>query len=231
MIPVTKATFLSLFFLIFALLPVLLAWNQGVPVQSAYHGAVLYVSLAAFGILLGLFWLSRLLPANVTITKPVSILRWHKVLAYVAGLVILLHPVLIVSRRFWAGESDAFGNLLMMLGAPSLRPAIAAWGVLMMIAVLCLVRRAFHPRLWCVLHGGLSGGFAALATGHVVAVGRHSDGAMSVLWVLLAAGGIAALLHSYISRRSKPGRKETSKEPGVTLLPASQKSCGGRKPG
>ena len=48
------------------------------------------------------------------------------------------------------------------------------------------------------MHGLLSAVFAGLATWHVVAVGRHSNTAMSLFWIVLAGGAVAALLSSYL---------------------------------
>ena len=196
-----KAPFLVLFFAVFALVPVFLAWGQGVPVRSTYQSVILFVSLTAFGILLGEFWLSRLLPNNVVQMKASGIARWHRVIGYVAGAVVLPHPVLIVSRRFWVEESNPVDNLLIILRTPSLRMGIAAWILLVLIIVLCFVRRSFRGRTWRVLHGVLSVGFAGLATCHVVALGRHSDLVMSVFWIVLAGGSIIALLLRYLPKR------------------------------
>jgi predicted ferric reductase len=196
--PMKKSIFLPLFLLSFALVPVFLAWNQDVPVRFVYQGAVLFVSMAAFGVLLGQFWLSRLWPSSLPKIRFGSLLRWHKVIGYTAGVIMLVHPVLMIARRFWVQESQPLDNLLIMLRAPALLPAIAAWILLALIVVLSLVRRHFPGRSWRILHGLLSSGFAGLATWHVVAVGRHSNTAMSAFWIVLAAAAIAALLLSYV---------------------------------
>ena len=52
-----------------ALVPVFLAVNQDVPAGSSYMQIVLFLSLAAFGLVLGQFWLSRLLPQSVAKTR------------------------------------------------------------------------------------------------------------------------------------------------------------------
>ena len=118
-----KPLFLFLFLLFFAAIPVLLAWNQNVPTRFVTRAIVLFVSISAFGLLLGQFWLTRLLPRNMTEMKVSRLLRWHKAIGYAACVVILLHPILLIARRFWVQESNPVDNLLLMLRAPALLPA------------------------------------------------------------------------------------------------------------
>ena len=193
-----KTPFVVAYLLLMALMPVFLAVNQGVPAGSAYGQAVLFLSLAAFGLVLGQFWLSRILPRSVAKIKPDVVIRWHKIVGYSAVGFLLIHPVLMVARRFWVQESDPTENLILVLRAPALQPAIVAWVVMVLLGVLSLVRRRFRPKSWRILHGLLSAVFAGLATWHVVAVGRHSTTAMSVFWIALAGGAVAALLSSYL---------------------------------
>ncbi len=60
-------TLVVVFVLVMALAPVFLALNQGVPAGSLYKQAVLLLSLAAFGSVLGQFWLSRLFRGGGTV--------------------------------------------------------------------------------------------------------------------------------------------------------------------
>ena len=108
-----------------------------------------------------------------------------------------IHPVLMIARRFWVQESDPFDNLILMLRAPALLPAIVAWGLLAVVGMLSLARHHLRPTSWRVLHGLLSAVFVGLATWHVVTVGRHSNAAMSAFWIVLAAGAVGALFLSY----------------------------------
>jgi len=193
-----KTQFIVVYLLLMALVPVFLAANQDVPAGSSYLQIVLFLSLAAFGLVLGQFWLSRLLPRSVAKIKPAVVLRWHKIVGYSAVGFLLIHPVLMVARRFWAQESDPTENLILMLRAPALQPAFVAWVVMVLLGVLSLARRRFRPKSWRILHGLLSAGFAGLATWHVVAVGRHSNPAMSLFWIALAGFAVWAQLRSYM---------------------------------
>lgn len=200
------------FLSLMALVPVFLAVNQAVPAGSVFKQVVLILSLASFGLVLGQFWLSRAGSRNATTVKPAVMLRWHRIVGYSAGGFLLIHPVLMIARRFWVLESEPVDNLLLMLRAPALLPAIVAWVLLAALAGLSMARRRFRPKTWRVLHGLLSAGFAGLAVWHVVAVGRHSNTAMSVFWIALAVTAVGALLNSYLS---VPSKRPSKVEQGV----------------
>ena len=210
-----ESRFVVGYLLMVALVPVFLAVNQDVPAGSAYKQVVLFLSLAAFGLVLGQFWLSRLLPRSVAKTRPAVVLRWHKIVGYSAVGFLLIHPVLMIARRFWVQESDPIDNLLLMLRAPALLPAVVAWVVMALLGILSMNRMRFRPKSWRHFHGLLSAGFAGLATWHVVAVGRHSNTAMSLFWIVLAGGAVATLLSSYLpilSARTSTNNKGVAHE-------------------
>lgn len=193
-----RTPFVIAYLLLMVLVPISLAVNQDIPVGSAYKQVVLLLSLAAFGLVLGQFWLSRFLPRSVAKIRPAAVLRWHRIVGYSAVGFLLIHPVLMIARRFWVQESGPIDNLLLMLRAPALLPAVVAWLVMALLGVSSLVRRRIRPKSWRHFHGLLSVGFAGLATWHVVAVGRHSNTAMSLFWIALASGAVATLLSSYL---------------------------------
>jgi len=192
-----RTTPIVVFLSLMALLPVVLAVNQAVPAGSVFKQVVLLLSLAAFGLVLGQFWLSRFGSRNVATVKPAVVLRWHKIIGYSAGGFLLIHPVLMIARRFWVLESDPSDNLLLMLRAPAMVPAIVAWMLLALLVVFAFVRRGFPAKSRRLIHGLVSSGFAAMAVWHVVTVGRHSSAAMSAFWIILAAGAVGSLLFSY----------------------------------
>ncbi len=197
---------MPLFLLFFAAAPLFLAIAQDVPTRSDFQQWGLLVSLAAFGLMLGLFWLSRLMPKDAVNMKFSSTLRWHKYIGYAAGLVFLVHPLLMIARRFWAVESDPIYNLMLMLKSPLMLTGIMAWVLMIILVVLAFIRKIFSAKLFRYLHGMLSMAFTVLATWHVISVGRHSNLAMSVFWMVLAGGAVATLLLSYLKLFIKPTR-------------------------
>jgi len=206
-----KPPFIIALILFFALAPVYLAVIQKVPTRFVFQHVVLLLSLGAFGLVLGQFWLSRLLPRDAAGMPTAGVIRFHKIIGYTIGTFLLLHPGLMIARRFWVEESNPVDNLLLMLQSPALLPAIIAWGFLVLIVLLALppIRRSLRGRTWRMLHGLLSLAFVGLATWHVVAVGRHSNSAMSAFWLALAAGSMGVLLLSYLPSRLKTLNKTT----------------------
>ena len=206
-----KPPFIIALILFFALAPVYLAVIQNVPARSAFQQVVLLLSLGAFGLVLGQFWLSRLLPRDAAGIPTPGVIRFHKIIGSIIGAFLLLHPGLMIARRFWVEESNPLDNLALLLLAPALLPGIIAWVLLVAIVLLALppVRRCLRGSTWRRLHGLLSLTFVGLATWHVVAVGRHSSLAMSAFWIALAAGSLGALLLSYRPAHRKILTKST----------------------
>ena len=194
---------MPLFLLFFALAPVLLATTQDVPTQSTYQIVVLLVSVGAFGLMLGLFWLSRLMPENTVKIKYSSTLRWHKYIGYAAGLFFLIHPVLMIVRRFWVQESLPLDNLMLMIKSPLMLTGIVAWFLMIVLVVMAFVRETMPAKVFRYIHGLISIVFVGFATWHVVSIGRHSNAAMIAFWIALAAGAVATLLYSYLPIRPK----------------------------
>lgn len=193
---------MGLFLLFFAGAPVYLAEIQDVPTRFAFQHAVLLTSLAAFGLMLGLFWLSRLMPKDTVKMKYAATMRWHKYIGYVAGLFMLVHPVLMIVRRFKAVESNPVDNLILMIKSPLLLTGVIAWCLLVAFIVIAFFRKSMPAKIFRYVHGVMAIGFVGLSTWHVVSVGRHSNPAMSGFWIVLAGGAVGALLWSY-----KPVRK------------------------
>ena len=195
-----KWIFMPLYILVFALTPVLLAVTQKVPTQSTFQLVVLLSSVGAFGLMLGLFWLSRLLPRDSVNIKASSTLRWHKYIGYIAGTFFLVHPVLMIVRRFWVEASLPLDNLKLMLTSSLMRTGIIAWILLVIIILMAIVRKKIPGKIFRYLHGLLSVVFVAFATWHVLAIGRHSYAGLLAYWILLSGGAVVALLVSYFKQ-------------------------------
>lgn len=194
--------------LCFAATPVALASFQAVPTQSAFQHLVLLLSLMAFGLVLGQFWLSRRLARMPGGISMAGIHRIHRIIGYTTGAFFLLHPFLMVVRRFWVLESNPMHNFRELITAPAMLPAIAAWFFMIVMIILSAsgFRRALRPLNWRIAHGLLSSAFVAMATWHVVATGRHSNQMMSLFWIALTVWAVAPLLFSYLPN---PARRST----------------------
>lgn len=189
-----KRIFFPLFLLLFIAIPVGLAIGQDVYVRSTFQSAALLVSVAAFGIMLGLFWLTRLLPRGMVDAKLITLLKCHKVLGYLCGLFLLAHPVLMIARRFWAVESNPIDNFILLLRSPLMLPGIIAWALLLIIVLLALFRRALPAKLWRMQHRITSIALVLLASWHVLAVGRHNGLMLSIFWGVWTAAAVLIYL-------------------------------------
>jgi predicted ferric reductase len=198
-----KWLFIPGFLLFFALGPVHLASAQAVRYPSAYQHYVLLTTVAAFGLMLGLFWLSRLLPKGTVNMKLSSIMRWHTYIGYTTGLFFLIHPAMMLSRHLWRMDALPIQPLLLMFKSPRMLTGTLAWFLLMLLVVTALTRKAMPAKVFRSVHGLIGAVFTGLATAHVIQVGPHSSRTMSAFWMALAGVAVAALLLSYVSLYSK----------------------------
>jgi predicted ferric reductase len=101
-----------------------------------------------------------------------------------------------------------FGNLGIVLG-------LIAWVVMVVLGVSVFFRKNMIPhfklryRGWRYFHGGLAVSFTVLALWHSIALGRHTDIAMSVFLVALALLGFAMLAKLYLGGQPKASSART----------------------
>ena len=94
--------------------------------------------------------------------------------------------------------------------SPGVVLGIIAWCLMLILGVTSLLRNRLPMKYttWRAVHGVLAILFVVLATWHAIDLGRHTDRAMSVYMIVLAAGGILLLVKTYILKPSKD-RKDT----------------------
>ena len=156
--------------------------------------------------MLGQFFLARSNETLLSLFKPPQIQKVHKVIAYTAIGVIFLHPALIVLPRYLEGGIrpwDAFVTMITDCGNLGIVLGLVAWVVMVVLGVTVFFRKNLIPhftlryRGWRYFHGGLAVSFTVLALWHSIALGRHTDLAMSVFFVTLALLGFAMLAKLY----------------------------------
>ena len=129
-------------------------------------------------------------------------MAWHKTLGYAVCLILMVHPILMIARRFWVVESNPIENFKLLLSSPLLWPGITAWILLMTIMVSSFFRQHFDASTFRKLHGWLSILFVILAAWHVISMGRHSDIILSASWGLLAAIAVAGYFNRIFKKRT-----------------------------
>ncbi|MEP2533352.1 ferric reductase-like transmembrane domain-containing protein [Shimia sp.] len=191
---------------IFIGLPVLFYTMGDVPRRSAFKEALSVLTILAFMLMLGQFYLAR---SNVTLLalfKPQVIQRVHKYIAYTAIGFFLLHPFLIVLPRYFeAGVKpiDALITLLTTFDNLGVVLGLIAWGLMLVLGATAMFRMRMIKRFsikyrnWRYFHGALTVGFVGVALWHSIELGRHTDMTLSALMIALAAAGVALLLRLY----------------------------------
>lgn len=172
------------------------------------------ISLATVGALfvfLGQFYLSRANIVNIKGHKFSTVINFHKVLGYIAIIIIMLHPLLIVLPRYLEASLYIEDALLLMLtdfGSKGIILGMIAMILMLAIGVLSIIRTKLKIKYttWRYVHGSLSLTFALLATWHAVDLGRHMDTFLSTYTIIIASISIVFLIRLYFFNK-KPGVK------------------------
>lgn len=205
---------------IFAGLPLLFYALGDAPRRTLLKEAISVVTLLAFTMMLGQFFLARSNETLLSLFKPLQIQKVHKVIAYSAIAVIFLHPALIVVPRALEGGIkpwDAFVTMITDLGNLGIVAGLIAWIVMVVLGVTVFFRRKLIPhftlkyRGWRYFHGGLAVSFSLLALWHSIALGRHTDVPMAVFFLILAALGFAMLAQMYWGAAAQNAKTESAK--------------------
>lgn len=191
---------------VFIGLPLLLYALGDTPRRSVLKEAISLLTLMAFTMMLGQYFLARSNILLLSLFKPLQIQKFHKYIAYSAVTVILLHPVLIVLPRYFEGgvtPLDAFVTMITEVDNIGILLGIAAWLLLLILVLTAYFRRPLikrftnHYRGWRHFHGALVVSFTVLALWHSIALGRHTDVVMSAFLITLAIAGFALLARLY----------------------------------
>ena len=191
---------------VFIGLPLLFYTLGDVPRRSLLKESLSILTLLAFTLMLSQFFLARSNEALFTLFKPLRVQRVHKVIAYGAISVILLHPFLVVLPRYFeAGVKpvDAFVTMLTTFDNPGILLGLVAWTLLLVLGITALFRMRLIKRFkiryrnWRYFHGLLAVTFTVLGTWHAIELGRHTDTAVSTFFIAIALFGGALLARLY----------------------------------
>lgn len=210
--PVQRLTILVTL-IVFIGLPLLFYAQGEAPRRALLKEAISLATLLAFAAMLGQFFMARSNTWLLSVFKPPQIQKVHKYIAYTAVAVILAHPALIVLPRAFEGGIrpwDAFVTMITELGNLGIVFGLVAWVLLLVLVVTAFFRKPLikrlptHYRGWRYFHGGLAVSITALALWHAIALGRHTDILMSLLFLVLAFTGFGMLAKLYWAARPKP---------------------------
>ncbi|MBU2992889.1 ferric reductase-like transmembrane domain-containing protein [Octadecabacter sp. 1_MG-2023] len=204
---------------VFVGLPLLFYALGDAPRRTLLKEGLSLITLLAFTMMLGQFFLARSNETLLSLFKPPQIQKVHKVIAYSAITIIFVHPVLIVLPRYFEGGIkpwDAFVTMITDFGNPGIVLGLIAWVIMVVLGMTVFFRRKLIPKFtlkyrgWRYFHGALAVAFTVFALWHSIALGRHTDVAMSVFFIVLTVLGFAMLAHMYWGT-STPKQKPASK--------------------
>ena len=200
---------------VFIGLPLLFYALGDTPRRSLLKEVLSILTLLAFVLMLGQFFLARSNQTLLNLFKPPQIQKVHKYIAYSAITVIFLHPALIVLPRYLEGGVrpwDAFVTMITSFDSLGIVLGLIAWVSMLVLGVTAYFRKRLFPRFasryrgWRYFHGGLAVTFTVLALWHSIELGRHTDVAMSALLVTLALIGFVMLARMYLAAMPKTPR-------------------------
>lgn len=189
--------------LVFVALPLILFLLGDFPRRSLLKETISIVTVLAFSLMLGQFFLARSNQYFIEPFKFSGVLRVHKFIGYTIVGVFLIHPFLIVLPRLYeAGISphDALTTILTTFESQGIILGLTSWGLMLLIGATSLVRDKLNIsyKKWKLFHGILSLLFIFTASWHAIELGRHTGRIISVFIVLLALTGSSLLIKQYV---------------------------------
>ena len=188
-------------YLVLVLLPLILAWAQGLPPRPLLDDLASGAGFVALAIILAEFFL---LGRFRSVTRRVGsdvVMRIHQLLARAALILAVAHPFLYVSPLTPPPVWDVTHATALNYGWAGLWPGIAAWLLLGGLVAMAIGRDASGARyeVWRVLHGVTAVAVAGFGVLHVLRAGRYSaDPLLGWVWIAFLALAVAALLYVYL---------------------------------
>lgn len=160
------------------------------------------VTVGAFYLMLGQFYLSRVNIVNLKGVKYSKVVKLHKIIGYITILLIILHPIFLVLPRYLEASLDpidAFVLILTNFGSRGIILGLIAMALMILIAITSILRKKMKIKYktWRKIHGLLSVAFIIIATFHAVDLGRHMDAFLSNYTIVMASIGVVFLIRLY----------------------------------
>jgi len=195
--------------------PLLLFVLGDFPPRTFLKNAISLITLLAFSLILGQFFLSRTNTFTKNIHKFKNVIALHKAIGYFVVGVFLLQPFLIILPRYFeAGPKpvDSFIKMITTFESLGVLLGLGAYVLLLVIGLTALFRAklALSYKSWRLLHGLLSLLFVVLAIWHSVDLGRHMNTPLSLFFIIMATIGSLMLLRVYIFKNKN---NNINKEP------------------
>jgi predicted ferric reductase len=188
-------------YLILALLPLTLAWAQGLQPRGFLDELASAAGLVALAMILVEFCLLGRFRSITRRAGSDVIMRAHQFLARAALVLAVLHPFLYVAPMTPPPVWDVTARTAVNYGWAQLWPGIAAWLLLGGLLATAIGRDIIGLRYgnWRLLHGLGAVAVAGLGVVHALRAGRYStDPVLASVWMALLVLAVGALLHVYL---------------------------------
>lgn len=187
---------------------VLIYITSDVPRRTTLKESLSILTIVSFVFLLSQFFLSRAYRVINKNSKMSIVVKAHKFIGCLFTTVIFLHPIFIVFPRYFEGgvePVDAFVTIITTLDSTGIVLGIIAWFLMVILGITSFFRYKLFKnyRTWRLVHGVLSIFFAAIASGHVIELGRHSIFTMSIFIIIITTMGTTLLLNTYLNKDLK----------------------------
>ncbi|KAA3612663.1 MAG: FAD/NAD(P)-binding:oxidoreductase [Calditrichaeota bacterium] len=174
--------------------------------------------ILTYSLMLGLFFLSRSNKKAVKTFRMSKLIKYHKIIGYLAVIIFFVHPLLLVTPRFFeAGVApmDAFVTIITTFDSLGVILGITAWFLMLSLGVISFFRNRLSLNYisWRYVHGILAMVFVAVATWHVINLGRHANLAMSIYLITITTGSEMLILKTYFFKPAKVRLAKNNEKP------------------
>lgn len=168
--------------------------------ESFWREIGIGVGMVAFAMLLLQFVLSGRLETLAGRMGIDLTMRWHQLVARTLGVLVILHPFLLVAPSGYRDLGAALRRLVALFTAPAYASGVAAWLILLVLILAGLLRRRIPVpyEAWRLTHalGGVVA--AALTAHHAFRVGFYSrDPGLARYWYVLLGVAIGMFVFIY----------------------------------
>ena len=203
-----KYFYIILFLSIFIVLPITLFISTDIPSRTILKNILSILTILAFFIVLGQFFVSRINQSIKTIFNASKLIKVHKILGYIVLPILLVHPILIVVPRFFEAGPDPFDSFIKMIttfDSLSIVLGLIAWVLMLLLGLTAMFRNKLNIKYksWKIFHGILSLIFIVFASYHAIETGRHMDLIMSIVVFFLTLFASLLLLKAYLFNKKK----------------------------
>lgn len=193
---------------VFIAVPVILYYLGNFPKRNLLMETLSIITIVGFTLFISQFFSTRINKNLVKDIRMVNVLKIHKIIGYTFILILLLHPLFIIVPKFFDNTltlANAFLKLITQFNSTGVIVGLIAYVCMVVLLITSYYRFKLHLnyKTWRSLHGYFTMLFVVTATWHVVNIGKHSNTAFSIYYVLMVASGIFYLLNTYFFKTSK----------------------------